>query len=679
MGSANFMAHGSELIIRGISVSRKGKLILDDVSFFVKPKTLTAIIGPNGAGKTTLMRALSGEKPDSGQVMINGNDLYKNPEYWLQKIGYVPVDNILHEHLTLQEALIFIGKLRLPDMDQAAIENRVDLLLNQFGFPADDDRRNKQIKLLSSGELKRANICSELIVNPSILMLDEPTSNLDPNAEYQLISLLAVYAHRNHKTVLVITHTLNTLDLFDEVLFIENSKLRAQGNPEKVLTVLENEYALQNNAGTPASMFARWAQVFEKTKTMPRVPHTIHRSEGTDGQENVSSNSPLSINVSWLSQFWVLIARYLKVRMGDQWGLWGTLLAGMSGVLFFTLPGNVFVKPFDLGERALALNQARQAVYVVSLVVTLLGMITSYTEISKEFRIYSHERLKGLVPFAYFLSKWAWLTLAVGFLAPIILMIFIVFVYQQPLPGFLELRIGETMNWWEKLTQVQLVGFFTSPTSGLILVTLILTCITSVTLGLLISCVAADGGKGYLYLSFSVVFIVLFSGLIRNLKLEELINTLSFLSTGKWAYEGISSSISIYCWMDSWRFDEFNSTGHIISIWLSLALFTLISIALSVIILHLRDPWYGRMKNFGLFVSKNRTRIAVYLSVIILLFSYTIFFRSLSYEYHSFNYWSRSEYGGTNEYQYANVEKVKDLDPLRYQSGKASQSWCGVE
>lgn len=670
------MNNGMELEARDIVVSRKGKVILDSVSFRVQSNTLTAIIGPNGAGKTTLMQVLSGERPDSGQVFINGKDIYTDPEYWLQQIGYVPVDNILHDHLTLQEALTYIGRLRLPRVPIKLIISRVDTLLTEFGFPRGDDRRDKQLRVLSSGERKRANVCSELIIDPEILMLDEPTSNLDPNAEYDLMSLLSAYAHKRKKTVLLITHTLNTIELCDEVVYIANGQLRTSGKPQDVLALLEKDLQLTENIETSSNMFFRWAQVFERTKTNPEKRRDYKRNSYLNQSTLVSKTQHIE-KTPWLLQLYYLISRHLRVRLGDRWSFFGTLLAGLSGVLFFTLPGNAFIKPFDGNERALALNQARQAIYVISLVVTLLGMITSYTEISKEFRIFSHERLKGLSPSAYFLSKWIWLAVAVGVLAPIVLLIFIVFVYRQPLPGFPELRIGEVVGWWDQLIHFQLIGFFTSNVSWLILFTMILSCITSITLGLLISCAASDGGKGYLYLSFAVVFVVLFSGLIRNPNLEELINTLSYLSVGKWSYEGIASSIGIYCWLDSWRFDEFNSSGHILSVWLSLGAFIIVAMFLAITLLHLRDPWYGRWNNLISLFSRNLAAITVSLSILVLLFSYTSFLRSLSYEYHSLNYWSRSEYGGTGAYQYANVNKSQELDSITYWSGTISQSWCG--
>lgn len=662
------------LEVQGLSVCRQGKLILDSVSFTVRPETLTAIIGPNGAGKSTLMRALSGDRPDTGAVLINGENLYAQPEYWLQQLGYVPENNILHDHLTLQDALVYIGKLRLPKMTLEQIKARVNSLLIDFGFPPQDDRRQKPIRLLSTGERKRANVCSELIIDPPILMLDEPTSNLDPNAEFDLMHQLANYAHKRGKTILVITHTLNTIDICDDVIFIENSQLTASGKPQQVLEKLEK---LAKTQTEEAGTFGRWAQAFEAHKTRTRQAHPVCASSTGSSRNLAPGIVHMPDEVSWFNQLRYLLQRYMRVRLSDKWNLLGTLLAGLSGILFFVLPGNAFVRPFDPSEIGLALNQARQSIYVVALTVTLTGLITSFTEISKEYYIFKHERLKGLSPSAYYMSKWLWLVVAVGILTPVLLVIFIVLVYRQPLPGFPETSIGETVHWGRRLIEFQLVGLLTRKASWLILTTLILACIASVSLGLFISVLAGDGGKGFLYLSFTVVFIVLFSGLVRNPRLEDLIDTLSFASTGKWAYEGFSSSIGVYCWMDSWRFDEFNSTGHILSVWFALITFTIITAFLSVTILQMRDPWYDQRNNFRRLATKQWRQVIVYCSLILLLLSYMFFLRQQSYAYHGLNYWSRQEFGGTGAYEYASIDEIVNPDWLQYWNGKLSQSACG--
>ena len=764
------MHKGFELEAINITVCRKGKLIVHDVSFRVQPSTLTAIIGPNGAGKTTLMRALSGERPDRGQVLINGQDLYAEPEYWLQRIGYVPDHNILHEHLTLQDALMYIGRLRLPEAPIEQIKAKVDKVLSEFGFPKGDARRRKLIKKLSSGERKRANVCSELIIDPPILMLDEPTSGLDPDAEWNLMKSLAQYAHNHGQTILVITHTLNTIHFCDEVIFLENGRKRAAGTHVEVLEALERgdietqsdtgsacdvsvaEVAPETDIGQTQShkpLFSRWARVFGKYKTdedkrkdcsflftvgakyqgdlEQRALSENLRQEFED--HAISLSDRVSIRVEkegrrwrikdqdlvydvhlegdklniyncsrklskrdevrtpstsrqfrlapWSYQLRHLLGRYMKARLGDKWSLIGTLLAGFSGVMFFILPGKAFIKPFDPAEIGVALNQARQSVYLVSLVVTLIGLITSYTEISREFRIYRHERLKGLSPSAYFVSKWIWLTAAVGILAPIVLESFIVLVYQQPLPDFPEPRIGETVRWLEQLVHFQFVGLLARKASWLFLTTLILTCIASVTLGLLVSAVAGDSGKGYLYLSFVVVFIVLFSGLIQNEKLDKLIDRLSFASTGKWAYDGIASSIGIYCWWDVWRFDEFNSIGHIVSIWLSLMAYILVAASLAIVMLRIRDPWYRPLMNLKRLLVRDWAHIAVSVSLLILLLSYAVFLRQRSYEYHSLTYYSVQKYGGTGAIEYAKIQEVANVNGLQLWNGRINQSWCG--
>lgn len=664
--------NSQEMILRAdkISVCRKGQLILDSVSFQVHPGTLTAIIGPNGAGKTTLIKALTGERPYDGSVFINDQDIYTDPEYWLRQIGYVPVDHILHDQLSMEEALIWIGQLRLPNWTRSQIQARVDALLSQFGFGEDDERRHKQMRYLSTGERKRANICSELIIDPQILMLDEPTSNLDPDAEYLVMQLLADYSHTTGKIVLVVTHTLNTINICDEVIFIAQSKLLAQGSPEMVLDQLER----RNGVTTPdASWFERWAKIFKDYPTRAKKDKckTLIRKEVTS-----VTRRQLPV-ILWRKQLYYLLLRYTRIRFGDRGSMIGTLLAGFSGIMFFVLQDRAFVKPFEAAEVARGLTETRQSIYLVALTVAVIGIVTSYTEISKEFRIYRHERLKGLSSSAYLLSKWIWLTLVVGMLAPIVLFFFIVIVYQQPLPGFHEPSLNQTLNSWERLTTIQFPGMVKAPISWLIILTLVLTSIASVTIGLLISVLTGESSKGNLYLTFSCVFILLFSGLTQNKKIANLIDLLSVASPGKWAYEGISSNIGLYCWTDSWRFDEFNSEGHILSIWLSIMSLTLIAALITVFMLRLHDPWQRPIQLLRSLFIRDGRRIALVLAVVGVLLSYSIFLRQFSKGYHSFNYYSDPTYGGTGAFIYPSVNRIENPDALQHWVGTLSQSQCG--
>jgi hypothetical protein len=485
--------------------------------------------------------------------------------------------------------------------------------------------------------------------------------------------LLADYAHRSGYTVLVITHTLNTIDVCDEVLFIENARLRETGKRQEVLNALEADI---DDQPLQKTSFYQWANIFQHFQTDDEKRKKCTLRIG------IQRSSPKSLHfksrsTQWFIQFRCLLQRYLHIRLGDTWSFIGTLFAGMSGLLFFILPNQTFVRPSDNGEIGIALANARQSVYVVSLVVALLGLITTYTEISKEFNIYRHERLKGLSPSAYFLSKWVWLALWVGVLAPVILLSFIVLVYRQPLPGYPTPSMGEEINLWQQLIAYQIPGLLTIRSSWLVLTTLVLSCIASVTVGLVISALAGDNDKGYLYLSFIAVFVVLFSGLLKNERLKDLIDSLSIFSTGRWTYEGFSSTLGIYCWSDSWHFDEFNSSGHLVSTWLALLGYTICSVLIAIVILRLRDPWYDTRWNLIALFQQEKAKLMLAISLLVLLMSFTVFLRQQSRDYHSLNYWSNVKYGGTGALVYPNVSKVSHLGFFQYWNGHISQSWCG--
>jgi ABC-type cobalamin/Fe3+-siderophores transport system ATPase subunit len=101
------------LEVNGLSVRRGGRFLVKDVVLAVHPSELVIILGPNGAGKTTLLRAIRGERPHSGKVYLNRHDLYAAPEWWLKHIGQVPSHNVLHENLTLRQALMYKTQLTI--------------------------------------------------------------------------------------------------------------------------------------------------------------------------------------------------------------------------------------------------------------------------------------------------------------------------------------------------------------------------------------------------------------------------------------------------------------------------------------------------------------------------------------------------------------------------------------
>ncbi len=186
------------------------KVLLDHVSFKALPGDMIALMGPSGAGKTTLLLTLNGYlPPTSGQVRINGDDLYAVYDALRGVIGYVPQDDIVHPELTVFEAVKYSAQFRLPnDYSEQEIDARVEQTLKDLGL---EGVKNLQIgkpekKVLSGGQRKRVNIALELVTDPVILFLDEPTSGLAADDTTALINLLSELTKKTGKTIIMTIH-----------------------------------------------------------------------------------------------------------------------------------------------------------------------------------------------------------------------------------------------------------------------------------------------------------------------------------------------------------------------------------------------------------------------------------------------------------------------------------------
>lgn len=207
------------------------KSILDHVSLTIKAGEFVAICGGSGAGKTTFMNCINGFEPaTSGQVFVSGSDLYKNYSSLKNHIGYVPQQDIVHDNLTLESMLTYTAKLRLQsDITKEEIKKTVNSVLEMVDLTKE---KNTFIKKLSGGQRKRASIAVELVSDPSLFFLDEPTSGLDPEAETHLMHRLQNLSREKGKTVIVITHTLQNIHLFDKIVFLApGGKLCFYGSP----------------------------------------------------------------------------------------------------------------------------------------------------------------------------------------------------------------------------------------------------------------------------------------------------------------------------------------------------------------------------------------------------------------------------------------------------------------
>ncbi len=193
-------------------------ILLNNISLSISPRKLVAVVGGSGAGKSTLMNALNGLRPaQEGKVLYNGRDYYHNLAAFSSQLGYVPQDDIVHRDLTVERALYYAAKLRLPsDFSQEQINQRINEVLEDVEMTG---KRHMLVKKLSGGQRKRVSIALELLANPSVFFLDEPTSGLDPGLDRKMMFLLRKLADKGH-TIILVTHATNNINTCDYVCFL---------------------------------------------------------------------------------------------------------------------------------------------------------------------------------------------------------------------------------------------------------------------------------------------------------------------------------------------------------------------------------------------------------------------------------------------------------------------------
>lgn len=223
---------GGQVKARDIAFTLKsGRSILKDVTLDIERCTFVGIVGGSGQGKSTLLNALCGINPGTqGSVYINDVPLNDTRQMAAAGIGFVPQDDIVHMEITVEQALHFSARLRLPpETPQRAIDSLVDETIGRLGLA---EHRLKRISQLSGGQRKRVSIATELLSRPSVLFLDEPSSGLDPATEFSLMSLLNSLAKTC--TVVCTTHVLENAQLFDKLIFVQDGHVVCDVDTENV-------------------------------------------------------------------------------------------------------------------------------------------------------------------------------------------------------------------------------------------------------------------------------------------------------------------------------------------------------------------------------------------------------------------------------------------------------------
>jgi ABC-type multidrug transport system ATPase subunit/pSer/pThr/pTyr-binding forkhead associated (FHA) protein len=320
--------------------------LLSDISLSIPPRKFVALVGGSGAGKSTLMDALNGLRPaHDGKVLYNGQDYYHNLAAFSTQLGYVPQDDIVHRDLTVERALYYAAKMRLPnDFTDAQINQRIEEVLEDVEMLS---RRKLLVSKLSGGQRKRVSIALELLANPSLFFLDEPTSGLDPGLDRKMMFLLRKLADKGH-TIVLVTHATNNINTCDYVCFlVKDGRLAFFGPPEEakqyfgktdfaeIYTSLE---PTDENPNIPTEAQARFKSspdylkyVYEPLQAATRSIATIKGQQPAKATKTRKHSNPFK-------QFMLLSMRYIELLKNDKPTLTILLLqAPVLGILILTM------------------------------------------------------------------------------------------------------------------------------------------------------------------------------------------------------------------------------------------------------------------------------------------------------------------------------------------------------
>jgi ABC-2 type transport system ATP-binding protein len=231
---------------------------LDGVSFAVRPAEIFGLLGPNGSGKTTMFRILSTLMlPTAGRAVIRGVDVAADPGAVRRNIGVVFQSPSIDVKLTAAENLRHVG--HLYGLRGAALQARVSEMLARVGL---GDRAGERAETFSGGMQRRLELAKGLLHHPSVLLLDEPTTGLDPGARRDLWQYLAVLRDQEHVTVIVTTHLMEEAERCDRLAILSHGKLVALGTPSELKHEIGGDVILLEARRAPEQLAEKIVQRF---------------------------------------------------------------------------------------------------------------------------------------------------------------------------------------------------------------------------------------------------------------------------------------------------------------------------------------------------------------------------------------------------------------------------------
>jgi ABC transporter ATP-binding protein, putative len=417
-------------VVDGVSYRfPNGDLGLHNISFAEEHGRLVGIMGASGAGKTTLLNLLSGTtNPSSGSVRINGIDLHKEKEALEGTIGVIPQDDLLIEELTVFQNLYYSAKFCFKHKSEAELCELVDKMLASLGLLERKDLKvgSPLNKMISGGQRKRLNIALELIREPSILFVDEPTSGLSSRDSENVMDLLRELTLKG-KLIFVVIHQPSSeiYKMFDDMLILDtggyliyagnpveavmyfkraDSQINSDVgecptcgnvNPELIFNIIESHVVDEFGRYTPQRKVSppRWEELYRENVRREKV------------EEQTVPPPKAQTIPSRLKQFLIYTARDFRSKISNRQYIILNLLE--TPILAFILAYVIRYIPDPNSDVYVFRDNENIPIYIfMSLIVALfIGLTVSAEEIFKDRKILKREKFLNLSRTSYLLSK----------------------------------------------------------------------------------------------------------------------------------------------------------------------------------------------------------------------------------------------------------------------------------
>jgi ABC-type multidrug transport system ATPase subunit len=401
-GNAELTVTGVGFDVRMAGAGRDPVRILDGATFEIKPREFVCIIGASGSGKSTLMNILAGRVlPTTGDVKLNGTNLHDSFDAMKRDIAFVPQQDVLHEQLTLRQALDYAARLRLPrDTSREQRQSIVETAARSVDL---SERLDTKIGLLSGGQKKRASLASEILNRPSLLFLDEVTSGLDESTDWEIMRLLRRLADEG-MTIIVVTHTLANVEAFCHkvVCMGRGGHTTFVGAPDTALTFfgVQRLGEIFNRIEEDGARF--WRARYEDTGLATVImPSTVRHTAITPPPPVRRRKESLPRQAGLvLRQFGILTHRNTRLLLSDRRTL---VMAAVQSCLIGGLMGYAF-GTFGTGPESVTGKNA--LLFLLGLTSIWLGCNGASKDIVGELVIYKRERDINLSTAAFVGSKY---------------------------------------------------------------------------------------------------------------------------------------------------------------------------------------------------------------------------------------------------------------------------------